>query len=390
MIRAPVQPLLLRWARERAGMELAGLAERFPKLGRWEQGEEQPTLRQLERFAKVVHVPVGYLFLSSPPEEILPIPDYRTIGSHGIHRPSPDLLQTIHACQEKQAWFREFALSAQLPPVEFVGSATLGTATVSVARQMQKTFLLSLDERKACRGWEEAQRYLCRQAERAGVLVMVSGVVGSDTKRKLDPDEFRGFSLAEKLAPLVFVNGADTRAARIFSLAHELAHLWLGTSALSDMGAAPRHTQRTEEAWCNAVAAEFLVPNDELNLEYTEDEPLDEALKRLGSIFKVSALVVLRRMLDSGKIRRDQFDEAWKMQLGRFKPGGGGGGDFYKTTMTRVSRRFAHALVESTLEGRTLYRDAFRMLGISKTATFNSLARFVLGPVAQNHDSHTS
>lgn len=377
MTRVPVQPLLLRWARERAGLELAEIAARFPKLDRWEQGEEQPTLRQLENFAKALHVPVGYLFLPSPPEEDLPIPDYRTVASHGIHRPSPNLLDTIHACQEKQAWYRDFALSTRQTPVEFVGSVTVSTPPVSVARQMQNVFQLSLEERKACRSWEDAQRFFCRQAERVGVLVMISGVVGSNNRRKLDPEEFRGFSLADKLAPLVFVNGADTKAARIFTLAHELAHLWLGTSALSDMGAAPRHTQGKEETWCNQVAAEFLVPREELDLEYAQDEPLDEALKRLGGIFKVSSLVILRRLLDADKISRDQFDEAWQIQLGRFKRSGAGGGNFYKTTITRVSRRFAQALLESTLEGRTLYRDAFRMLGVKKTETLNSLAREV-------------
>lgn len=378
MQRVAVQPHLLRWARDRAGLDLFELLARFPKLEEWEQGEERPTLRQLENFAKAVFVPLGYLFLPNPPDERLPIPDFRTVAGRAVVRPGPNLLDTIYACQEKQAWYREFAQSSRRDKVKFVGSATINDSPERVARTMRDTFSFSLEERRRCRGWEEALRFFSFQAEAAGVLVMISGVVGSNNRRKLDPEEFRGFALADSLAPLVFINGNDTKAARMFTLAHELAHLWLGTSALSDMGAAPRHSLRREEIWCNKVAAEYLVPLDELRMEYDEAEPLEEALRRLGRIFKVSSLVVLRRLLDAGKLDRDRFNEAWGIAMAGFKQrSSSGGGNFYNTTMTRVSPRFARALMESTLEGQTLYRDAFRMLGVSKTETFHTLARKV-------------
>lgn len=377
MLRAPVSPNLLRWARQRAGLEVADLLSRFPKLDSWEQGEEQPTLRQLEHFAQAVHVPVGYLFLPTPPEERLPISDFRTLAGQGILRPSPNLLDTIHACQEKQAWFREFAQSTKQTEAEFVGSATIHTPPEAVALQMGSTFHFDIEERRTCRNWEESLRYFCFQAEQAGVLVMVNGVVGSNNNRKLDPDEFRGFSLSDRLAPLVFINGNDTKAARMFTLAHELAHLWLGASALSDMGAAPRQGQRSEEVWCNKVAAEYLVPAVVLAREFDANEPLDQALKRIGNLFKVSSLVVLRRLLDGQQIDRNQFDVAWVAEISRFRRVSSGGGNFYKTTTARASRRFIRALAESTLEGNTLYRDAFRMLSINKTETFMNIAREV-------------
>lgn len=377
MLRAPVHPTLLRWARRRAGLEVADLLLRFPKLDAWEQGEEQPTLRQLEHFAQAVHVSVGYLFLPTPPEERLPIPDFRTPAGQSILRPSPNLLDTIHACQEKQAWYREFAQYTKQAEVAFVGSATIHTPPEAVALQLGRTLNFDLEDRRTCRNWEESLRYFCIHAEQAGVLVMVNGVVGNNTKRKLDPEEFRGFSLADRLAPLIFINGNDAKAARMFTLAHELAHLWLGTTALSDMGAAPRPGQRIEEVWCNKVAAEYLVPAEILASEFDANELLDEALKRLGNFFKVSSLVVLRRLLDTGKIDRSRFDAAWGAEIRRFRKARSGGGDFYKTTMTRTSRRFTRALAESTLEGQTLYRDAFRMLGINKTEIFMNIAREV-------------
>ena len=377
MIRVDINPNLLRWARERAGLAQSELEGKFAKLRAWETGGVQPTLKQVEAFAQAVHVPVGYLFLSEPPEETVPIPDFRTIAGQAVMRPSPDLLDTIYACQERQSWYREFARVSGERPVPFIGTATPDMQVDAIAFRMRKTLDFQISARRQCPTWEDALRLFIRQAELAGVLVMVNGVVLSNNHRRLDPAEFRGFALSDPLAPLVFINGADTRAAQIFTLAHELAHLWLGASALSDIGAKPEHGVRDEEVWCNAVAAEFLVPLDSIRMELQSNEALPEAMARLSRAFKVSTLVILRRLLDAGWINRETFEAQWRRESSRLQrfAQGNGGGNFYRTTIARVSRRFAQALVVSTLEGQTLYRDAFRMLGISKMETFNSLGR---------------
>ncbi|WP_288048271.1 ImmA/IrrE family metallo-endopeptidase [Acidiphilium sp.] len=380
MTGAPVDPHLLRWARERAGLEPADLLHRFPKLEEWETGARQPTLRQLESFAHAVHVPVGYLFLPAPPDEKLPIPDFRTMAGRPVRRVSPNLLDTLYACQERQGWYREFAVVTHAAKAPFVGSLTTETPVAEAARAMGAALGFDLDARAACRTWEEALRLFIGQADRAGILVMVSGVVLSNNRRRLDPDEFRGFALADALAPLVFINGADTKAGQMFTLAHELAHLWLGASALSDTSPAIMGGHRREEVWCNAVAAELLVPLDAVRAALVEDEALDATLHRLARRFKVSTLVILRRLLDAGALDRAGFDAAWGAELDRLRRlarDGADGGDFYRTTLSRVSRRFARALVESTLEGQTLYRDAFRMLGVARTETFNTIGREV-------------
>jgi len=151
--------------------------------------------------------------------------------------------------------------------------------------------------------------------------------------------------------------------------------MWLGASALSDASAAalPRNAV---EVWCNRVAAEFLVPLDILRAELIRGEPIDQTVGRLARRFKVSTLVILRRLLDARRLDREAFDRAYAEELERLTgKGKATGGDFYLTTAARVSRRFARALMESTLEGRTLYRDAFRMLGIAKVETFHELGR---------------
>lgn len=380
MTRAPVKPEMLRWAIERARVSPDDLNARFKKLEEWLQGDVQPTLKQLDAFANAVHVPVGYLFLPEPPEEQLPIPDFRTVAGRPLERPSPNLLEMIYACQERQSWYADFARLYQEPALPFVGSATLDAAPEVVAARIRETLGFSIEERRDCATWTDALRLFIRRADDAGILVMVSGIVFSNTNRRLDVDEFRGFALVDRRAPLVFINGADSKAAQMFTLAHELAHIWLGASALSNASVQPAGGGRREEVWCNKVAAELLMPLDAVRAELQTNEPLADALRRLARHFKVSTLVVLRRLLDAGHLTRSQFDTAWQVELDRIREisqGASGGGNFYRTTLSRVSHRFTKALVVSTLEGQTLYRDAFRMLGVKKTETFNNLGREV-------------
>ena len=130
MIRVPVNPDLLCWARERAGYSVSALAGRFPKIKAWEDGEVQPTIKQLEAFAKATHTPVGFLFLAEPPVERLPIPDFRTVANASLERFSPDLLDTVYICQQRQDWYRDFARSEREGPLEIVGSARVGDSVV--------------------------------------------------------------------------------------------------------------------------------------------------------------------------------------------------------------------------------------------------------------------
>ena len=374
-MRVEIRPELLRWARERAGLGAGSLAHRFPQLEAWERGEQRPTFKQIEDFAKATHTPVGYLFLQKPPVERIPIPDFRTAGNEHIERPSPDLLETIYVCQQRQEWFHNFMRSTGEDPLPFVGSAQLTSDVESTAADLRSALGFDLEERRQLPTWTEAIRRFIEQADALGVLVMVSGVVGSNNRRKLDPEEFRGFALTDDLAPLVFINGADTKAAQMFTLAHELAHIWLGRSALSDTGPVSSPSHRVE-VWCNRVAAELLVPLAVMRDEYRRGADLRGEVSRLARRFKVSTLVILRRIHDAGGLTREQLWQAYQEELERLRAiPRGDGGDFYLTQAARVGKRFARALVISTLEGQTLYRDAFRMLGFSKLATFHELGR---------------
>ncbi|PHP52989.1 ImmA/IrrE family metallo-endopeptidase [Actinomyces ruminis] len=376
VVRVDVAPDLLRWAVRRARWDEETLRRRAPKFADWIDGTRRPTLKQVEKFTSDTHTPFGMLFLPTPPVEEIPIPDMRTIRDAGVREPSADLLETIYLCQRRQDWYRDDALELGATPLDFVGSVTLTTPADDVAARIRD--VLHLDERSVSNS-AAAMTDLIERVEAIGVLVMVSGIVGANTHRRLDPEEFRGFALADDIAPLIFVNGADTKAAQIFTLVHELAHLWLGRSALSDAATGAVKGTKEEERWCNQVAAEVLVPLDSLRKEWAGNYGEDE-LERLATHYKVSTLVVLARLREAGQLTWDEFMSRYDaerqrvMELMQSSRSSGAGGEYYNTQLRRLGRPFTRAVVSSTLEGRTTYRDAYRMLGTATHSTFEGLA----------------
>ena len=378
VVRMAVEPALLAWAVDRVGMDAGELQKRFPSFDDWENGTVQPTFRQLERFANATHAPLGYLFLATPPHEDVPIPDYRTLRNGRLARPSPDLLDTIYMCQARQDWYRRFAANRSYDPLPFVNTLKVGEPVERVADEIRRTIGFTFPERGAFRNADDALRHLIDAIEDTGVLVMVSGIVGGNTHRVLDKEEFRGFALADDLAPLIFVNGADTKAAQIFTLIHELVHIWVGETALSDAAMAS-DTHNASEQWANRVAAEVLVPLARIKAEFTGVTDTDE-LTRLASRFRVSTLVILKRIYDAGFLNWDRYEAEYATELARLLAIiaslkiGPGGGDFYNTQPLRVSRHFARAVIVDALEGGTLFRDAYGLLGTAKHETFMKLA----------------
>jgi Zn-dependent peptidase ImmA (M78 family) len=334
MNTVPASVPVLHWAAKRARLDDAAVSQRFRKWPQWLSGEEQPTLRQLEDFARFTHTAIGYFFLPEPPVLPLPVPDFRTLRDEALAEPSSELLDTLYLCQQRQDWYHEYARMHGLPPLSFIGSVTVDNGVEDVARRICNTLGLSTESRRELPTRTDALRQMITLAEAAGVMVMASSIVGSNSHRKLDVGEFRGFVLADNLAPLVFLNSADSKAAQMFTLAHELTHLWLGATGVLDTQAGQVPDQQIER-WCSQVAAEVLKSMQVASAVHCFEE--QDRLRKLEA--------------------RDS-----------------GGGDFYRALGIRTSKRFAKALVASTLEGQTLFQDAFRMLGVRKTATFYEAA----------------
>lgn len=376
MTTVDVNPQVLEWAIGRSGRSEAALNRGLHQLPAWRRGEKKPTFKQLEKLALATRTPIGFFFLPEPPTEAIPIPDLRTFADRGLRQPSADLLETIYQCQQRQAWYEEHARVNCHEPLKLVASATLNDSPVLVADRIRDHLGFQFEERAQLRTWEEGLRHLVALIEDAGIMVMVSGVVGCNTSRKLDPMEFRGFALSHPLAPLIFVNGSDSKSAQMFTLAHELAHLWLGQSALSDAATISSDGPAVEQ-WCNQVAAELLVPLA-LMPSRVEDGALFESVRELSRRFKVSTLVVLRRLHDSGALSKAQFWAAFNSERERLEhlaaerePGG----QFYPTHANRIGRILGRALASDALEGRTSFTEAFRLMAVKKLDTFEALAR---------------
>lgn len=370
MTRVPVPPEMLRWACERVGYDVDNFEPGFPKqlkkaVPAWIRRERQPTFKQLEKLAKATHTPLGYLFLPEPPKERLPVPDYRSVTGSGRGWPSPNLLDTLHTMRRRQEWLRESLVENDMEPLSFVGSARLVDEPETVGREMRRTLGLDGGWAAEVGTWKAAVSELCRMIERLGVMAVINGVVGNNTDRKLSVKEFRGFALTDPYAPLIFVNGADVKSAQMFTLAHELAHIWLGKEGLSGFEALFPDGSDVE-GWCNAAAAELLVPAGELREQWGKVERKEDRFEMLARMFKVSPIVASRRALDLGLMDRKTFFKFYDRYTSVEREGGkkSPGGNFYNNQNTRVGKFFTTRVLRAALEGRIGFKDAYDLTGL--------------------------
>lgn len=360
---ALINPSILTWSRERAGLTAEDVAKKLPtkpdRVLEWEAGESKPTFRQAQHWASIAHVPFGFLFLKEPPSENLPLPDLRTLGGVPPERPSLNLLDTVKDVLRKQDWYLEYLKDQGRDPLPFVGRFTTQAPIKDVVADIRR--VLSVDPEASNLNYDAYVRMLVEAAEAAGILVMRSGIALGNTHRKLDVAEFRGFAISNVLAPVVFINSADADTARLFTLMHELAHIWIGSSGISDGG---NPGGRREEVFCNAVAGEFLAPEKEFRAAWKDDIDWHGNLAPLAARFHVSSLVIGRRARDLGYVSSHQYGSYYRQILRLFQDKDGGGGDYYRTAKAKNSTRFSRAIITETMSGRMLLRDAGRLLGV--------------------------
>ena len=332
----------------------------------WETSGEI-TVAQLGKLAQRTYTPEGYLFLNEPPDDILPIADFRTVGDRPLARPSPDLLDTIYQMQRRQDWMREELLIDEAGPLEFVGAFKNSTDFENVADGMRDALTLEPGWASSNPTWSAALRFLRNRIEEVGVLVFLNGIVGNNTHRKLDADEFQGFALVDEYAPLVFINNADFTSAQMFTLAHELAHIFVGHEGVSNFDALLPSDHATER-FCNSIAAEFLVPHTDLEDLWEVVANDKDPYQQIAREFKVSLVVAARRALDLNLIDRATYFDFYGDYLAderRRKENSPGGGDFWNNQNVRLSRRFSTAIARAVKEGRLLYREAYALTGLN-------------------------
>ena len=382
MNEAMINPAIVHWARERAGLECADLANKMKqkpeKLLEWESGKSRPTFKQAQKLASQLKVPFGYLFLSTPPEEKLPIPDLRTIGSTVDPELGQNFRDLLNDVLRKQEWLRDHQIENGQQPLSFIGSHSINDSPTKVAEDIAQTIGTTSSFRDKASNWEQYLSMLIEKVEQAGIAVMRSGIVGSNTRRTLPVEEFRGFAISDQYAPLVFINASDAPSARLFTLIHELAHLWVGTSGISNIPLNKiAKDERLEEKFCNAVAAEFLVPALSFVEDWEANRSLFDNCNSLRKAYKVSTMVIARRAFDLRLVPKDEFLALYQSELEKFKKKKSGGGAFNRNLTARNGRLFSSAVVGAAMEGRLLLRDATRLLNISKAGTLREFAKSI-------------
>lgn len=338
---------------------------KFRRFNNWLDGSDKPTFNQLGEIAKKLNIPFGYFFLAELPKQTFPIPHYRNVKA-GNFEPSEELLDTIKILQTRQEWVKDILIDYGQTPLPFVGCVNISTSVNETVKSIKQYLQIDKFNAKEFSNWNETFHFLIEQSEKVGIFVVINGIVGNNTHRNLDLYEFSGFVLNDEIAPFVFINNNDAKSAQIFTLAHEIAHIWLGKSASFDL----RNMQASDneiEIYCNQVAAELLVPKDELLKVYKTTQDFD----KLAHNFKVSQIVIVRRLLDCKLITKDMFFDFYNSNLNQSNiKTKTTGGDFYNTVPYRLSRRFGEIIYNAATSGKITFREAFKLTDL-KPGTFD-------------------
>jgi Zn-dependent peptidase ImmA (M78 family) len=367
----------LIWARTTMDLNPAELASEIgatvEEVEHWEATGEID-LDLVPKFAETAKLPFGYFFLPEPPSNQLNISDFRRVAGEEPPPPSRRLLSVLYRCQRRQRWYREYQINNGAPALPFVGSKTIKASIVEVAKEIASTVQIGAQYNRIAETWEDTMTRSIENIESAGIIVSKVSFSDDYTHNTLPVSEFRGFALSDPYAPLVFVNSADAPSAQMFTLAHEIVHIWLGESAVSNLDRTYAGANEIER-FCNAVAAEVLVPLGLLKAAWNNARPTDAEVTRLSRQFRVSKVVIARRANDGGLVSKSYYDKVYETQMAAAAAAKAAidWGNYYTTKPYEASRRFSAAIIADTRDGRTMYREAMSLLGIR---TSDGLAKY--------------
>ena len=390
MLTAYINGKMLTWARERAGFERDRLAKgsvSARKIKAWEDGQEYPTQNQAMELAEKLGISYAMLFMPTVPAPDNPsIPDLRTVSGQRMKNPSLAFRDVLNSTLVRQDWVRDERKDYGAKPLKFVGRFTVNSDPKKVAADMRSALELSPADRAECADYEAFIKHLVSRAEGLGILVMRSAIVGHDTHRKLDVKEFRGFALSDSLAPVVFINDADAKAAQVFTVAHEMVHIWIGEDGVSDRTPNQKKESANKiELFCDQVAAELLVPEAEFNNVW-RDAPVRAAAQSIARHFRVSTLVALRRAKDLKRIDFDTFIDAVNEEYDRYraldqkkrekqKDKDTQGGNFWASFDIRNGKSLNASVASAVATNRASFTEASTLLGVSIASTIRYMRR---------------
>lgn len=314
------------------------------------------------RLAEHLNVPFGFLYLKTAPKLWRPkFPDFRTTTNKiELDDTFYDLLKDV---QDKISWYKDYLASEhELKELPFVGKFTIRNNPEEVAADIEAT--IGKVTRSA--NFKTYTNNLAAAFERIGILVFQNGVLFNTNSKKLNPCMFRGFAIADKHVPAIFINTVDAESAQVFTLLHEIAHIWIKQDGVSNDNFI-NDTNRTEK-FCNKVAANYLMPNEEFKKiwnQFIDNTDMDK-LRELSKHFKVSRFVIAIKAFEDGLIYQDTINEVKKDSLQKSNKNGG---NFHNTLPQRFSKRLTNLIIRRAQSNQMLLRDAAEMLHVNKITT---------------------
>ncbi len=314
-VKATITPKVMEWARKSCGYSIEDAASKIGRsteeISAWEIGELQPTIPQARKASEVYKRPLSVFFLPEPPEDFHTLRDFRRLPSGYSREYSPHLNFLIRQTLNRQQWLRDYLRFEETPQLNFIGSANLSGNILRLAETIRTMLGVSVDDVRRCSGTGNALRLWISKAEELGIFVFRGG---SYAYEQIDLIEARGFALTDDYAPFVFLNAQDAKAGQIFTLIHELTHLWLNAPGISNLVAARKITTESDriEMFCNAVSAEVLVPQRYFRQRWQQtaaDKTIEKGIESSARHFNVSREVIARRLLDWGKIKNRKYAE---------------------------------------------------------------------------------
>lgn len=366
-----ITPSVLEWAIKRAGVSAESIHK---KAEQWVSGKARPTFKQAVDIAKTLQIPFGYLWLKEPPKEQEIIPDLRTIGNGGLAQIPLELKTVVNDVKQKQEWFKEYAKTNGILKCEAIGRFKGSDDTQEIADDVTARLEIQDLVGSGC-DKDRMLKNLIERIEKLSILVMRNSILRGNTKKKLNLDTFRGFAIFDEFAPLIFINTNDSKAGQIFTLMHEVAHLWIGQSGISDLDI--RENNKIELA-CNEIAAKILMPKTKIQKAFREFDD-DRRFERIADRFSVSTLAVLNRLRSLDLLAPSEYRELYDAELEKFSriPEKKSKGAPPPEVMVRVRNGylFTFAVTSSVLNGDETYTNGASLLGFKNTDLINKVAK---------------
>ena len=375
-VEALITPSVLAWAREQSGLSIEVAAK---KIGRpmtellaWESGKSKPSIPQARNISKVYKRPLAVFYLPNPPEEFDTLRDFRSLPIDWSPDFSPELSLLIRTAKYRMNWMHDYLRAEGFSPLNFVGSASLQTPSIDVCQNIFEVLQLTPHDQIECRNRDEVLRLWIEKAERVGIYIFRKG--------QINLKEVRGFVLCDEYAPFIYINSGDAKAAQIFTLTHELAHLWLNESGISNLEpieAGHNNEAAHIEVYCNTVASELILNRTLFDLKLQELDksvPVSDQIEELSIYFKVSEEVIARRMMDDGYLTtetylnlRRKYQErwqAWKKKERLQMKAKGRGPSYYRTKAFNNGYLFTQNVISAFESGAISGREASGLLDV--------------------------